>query len=208
MAFPDDNKSFELGTLQGYEVEGRCLTTSSFYSRTFSQNIQPRSGQFFAVIDDPTLVDNDGNRIPGPDISIDTSGYQDKIDSSGIYLMGVDGARLSARDVALPKNSLVRFCWAFEVGDRRPVLFNDFAVFEVLEAGTDKVIHQHFLAQQISGSTRWHTYQFTSKVARSVHLRWVSSNGRLTADPRSAPKPSHRGFPSTLLLDAIDIIIV
>ncbi len=116
MAFPDDNKSFELGTLQGYEVEGRCLTTSSFYSRTFSQNIQPRSGQFFAVIDDPTLVDNDGNRIPGPDISIDTSGYQDKIDSSGIYLMGVDGARLSARDVALPKNSLVRFCWAFEVG--------------------------------------------------------------------------------------------
>jgi hypothetical protein len=208
MPLPANNSSFELGNLTGYKSEGRCLVATSFHVPTANLNIHAHSGQFFAVIDDPVMIDEDGVRIPGPPNPIDTRSYR-TLGSDGKHTIGVDGARLSAEDVPLAKGQSVRFWWAFAGNDRR-LGCNDFALFEIVDAGSGDLIYQRWLCDvrlgtPESGYLPWRAHQYTSDSDRRVHLRWVASNGRLTTNPSGPPQAFQRAYPAALLLDAIAI---
>ena len=195
-------KSFESGDLNGFQVGGRCHVSVSI--PTPNGTLKARSGLFFAVIDDPSMANQDGVRLPGPPPVLKTRNYR-KTGTDGLMTIGVNGAMLALNHVQVAKNATIRFWWAFIGKDKREGC-NDFALFEIVDEDNN-ILHRRWLCEtRFSLFESWTVFQHVNDFEGTVNLRWVSSNGRTAIDEDEVEQAFHRTYPCTLLLDAIEII--
>ncbi len=212
MSIPSDNNTFSLGDFSGYQVDGRCKVVDFFdYHSPFSTNvtrIKPfGTGHYFALLDDPTLVDANGSRLKDPALPTpaDTSGISFK-DDFGIT-SGIDGAILEALDVSIPKGKRLQFRWRFLCYDTSAGQINDFSLFDaIFDSG--QLAHRKVLAQSSDlsggGITGWATWNWQPEADFHGTLRWVASNGTQQNPP--VANSSSRARPSALLLDSIRML--
>ena len=209
MPIPSANNTFSRGDFSGYRVDGRCKVVDSFdYHSPFSTNVtrvRPfGTGHFFALLDDPELVDADGSRLNDPALPTpaDTSGVTFR-DDFGIT-SGIDGAVLEALDVSIPKGKCLQFRWRFLCYDTNAGQINDFCLFDAISDSGD-LAHRKVLAQSSDlsggGITGWATWNWQPETDFHGTLRWVASNGTKQNPP--VFNASNRARPSALLLDSI-----
>ncbi len=213
MPLPAQNNTFKQGDFSGYQVQGRCKVVSEFtyHSPFFSDVtlIRPSSGgKYFALLDDPRLVDSDGARLSDPSLPppADTRAFQFMDAFTGMTTFGIDGAILEVPDVAISSGQFLQFRWRFLCYDTSAAGNNDFALFE---AGDDAgPVYRTVLAQANAlpsgGLIPWNTWLWQPAADFRGTLRWVASNGT-TVDP-PVPSSSNRARPSALLIDSIHIL--
>jgi hypothetical protein len=209
MPLSTDNWEFEQGNLDGFVTQGMCMIVKSFDAFRGTQVFHPVSGKYFAVLDDPRKVDEDGSRVmkardPKP---VALSHLTFTPDASGQTTLAVDGAVLECSDVTIEVGQALWFHWAFLRFDWSPA--NDFAMFAAYDdrETSQELIYKAYLAQslELERQQRWYTnweafsWRPTKRFCGS--LRWIVANGISTSIP--LPRPGGDARPSALLLDCI-----
>ncbi|WP_141654399.1 hypothetical protein [Candidatus Nitrospira nitrosa] len=208
MPYLRDNWEFERGDLSGFSTEGLCRVANTFEAFRGTQVFHPVSGNFFAVLDDPRKVDEDGARVvkPRDPMPAALSHLTFTPDVSGQTTLAVDGAILECPDVTIEAGQALWFHWAFLRFDWSPA--NDFAMFAAYEKGAaQEPLYKAYLAQslELERQQRWYTNweAFSWRPTRRFcgSLRWIVANGISTSIP--LPRPGGDARPSALLLDCI-----
>lgn len=203
-----DNWEFERGDLSGFTTEGLCAVAKTFDAFRGTYVFHPVSGQFFAVLDDPRKIDEDGARVlrqrdPKP---ASLSQYTFTPDVSGQTTLAVDGAVLECCDVTIKAGQALWFHWAFARFDWSPA--NDFALFAAYDRDAqDEPVYKAYLAQSLELErqgrwyTNWEAFSWRPTKRFCGSLRWIVANGISTSIP--LPRPGGDARPSALLLDCI-----
>ncbi|HHJ38251.1 MAG TPA: hypothetical protein ENJ86_02180 [Methylothermaceae bacterium] len=220
MAIPSTNQSFRQGDFTGFHPMGRCMVVENFSFTNpetgQTEIIRPFGrGKCFALLDDPTLVDDDGARLPSSGIipvPADTSAYQFDDDFSGQTTFGIDGAILEVTDVSIPRGKKLFFRSRFLPFDSSAAGMNDFALFDTYEgnqATPDTLQHREILGQAndgfaANGHGKWEKHTWAPASDFNGVLRWVVSNGTTQNPP--VISNTTRARPSALLIDIIKIV--
>jgi len=212
------NNAFQRGTFSGFTVKGRCKIVQRIYHTPESKTWFSDSGHFMAVLDDPSLIDNDGKRIPDekvPNQYIDKQAapilYTILSDHNGKITHAIDGAVLEKSDIKLHKDEEVAINWNFLVRDHRPG-FNDFALLQIFKPDGAEIHHQ-ILYQAVQNtfawSTGWRCSKWRCPADATIKIRLTIANGYqldLGIDEDHTTRKNARRFPSGLLLDGIEIL--
>lgn len=203
-----DNWEFEKGNLDGFVTQGLCAVAKTYDAFMGTHVFHPVSGTFFAVLDDPHKVDEDGARVmkPTDPKPAELSHFTFTPDVMGQTTLAVDGAILECPEVTIEAGQALWFHWAFLRFDWSPA--NDFAMFAVYEKGTaHQPLYKAYLAQSLELEhqqrwyTNWEAFSWRPTTRFCGNLRWIVANGISTSIP--LPRPGGDARPSALLLDRI-----
>ena len=212
------NNAFQQGTFNGFTVKGRCKITQHVFHKPESKTWFSDTGHFMAVLDDPSLADNDGKRIPDekiPNLYIGKQAapvlYTINSDHDGKITHAIDGAVLERNGIKVHKTEEIAINWNFLVSDHRPG-FNDFAVWQIFKPDGAE-IHSQILYQAVENtfawSTGWRCSKWRCPEDGTIKIRLTIANGyqlALGIDEDHTTLRNARRFPSGLLLDGIEIL--